>query len=40
MTTLSTDHHLRPDSDESPRAAVAVAMAARENNLRTEELVT
>jgi integrase len=39
-TTLDTYGHLWPDRDESSRAAVAVALAARENNLRTEEVVT
>lgn len=35
MTTLNTYGHLWPDADESARAAVAVAMAARADSLRT-----
>ncbi|MEO5982076.1 MAG: site-specific integrase [Pedococcus sp.] len=40
MTTLNTYGHLWPDTDDSSRAAVAVAMAARENKMRTGEVVT
>lgn len=32
MTTLNTDRQLWPGSDESSRAAVAVALAAREDS--------
>jgi len=39
MTTLNTYGHLWPDSDESSRAAVALALAAREDNPRTKEVV-
>lgn len=38
MTTLNTYGHLWPDSDESSRAAVAVALAAREDKSRTKEV--
>ena len=38
-TTLNTYGHLWPDSDESSRAAVAVAMATRKDNPRTEQAV-
>jgi integrase len=40
MTTLNTYGHLWPDSDESSRAAVAVALASREDSSRTEGVVT
>jgi hypothetical protein len=33
--TLDTYGHLWPDTDDSTRAAIAAAMAAREDNLRT-----
>ena len=36
-TTLETNGHLWPDSDDSTRAAIDVVMAAREDNLRTAE---
>ncbi|MGB3187341.1 MAG: tyrosine-type recombinase/integrase [Ornithinimicrobium sp.] len=35
MTTLNTYGRLWPDTDESARAAVAVAMASRADSLRT-----
>ncbi|MGI8949202.1 MAG: tyrosine-type recombinase/integrase [Ornithinimicrobium sp.] len=35
MTTLNTYGHLWPDADESARAAVSMAMAARADSLRT-----
>ncbi|GAA2038486.1 hypothetical protein GCM10009740_33430 [Terrabacter terrae] len=38
MTTRNTDGRLWPDSDESSRAAVAVALAAREDKSRTTEV--
>ena len=34
-TTLDTYGHLWPDTDESTRAAIAVAMTAREGKART-----
>ena len=40
MTTLNTYGHMRPDKDESSRAAVAVALAAREDKSRTKEMIT
>ncbi len=39
MTTLNTYGHMWPDKDESSRAAVAVALAAREDNPRTKGVV-
>ncbi|TQM62945.1 tyrosine-type recombinase/integrase [Humibacillus xanthopallidus] len=40
MTTLNTYGHMWPDKDESSRAAVAVALAAREDKSRTKEVST
>lgn len=40
MTTLNTYGHMWPDKDESSRAAVAVALAAREDKPRTEGAIT
>jgi hypothetical protein len=40
MTTLNTYGHMWPDKDESSRAAVAIALAAREDKSRTEGVVT
>jgi integrase len=39
MTTLNTYGHRWPDKDESSRAAVAVALAAREDKSRTGDVV-
>ena len=39
-TTLNVYGHMFPDKDESARAAVAVAFAARADCLRTEETLT
>lgn len=39
-TTLNTYGHMWPDKDEASRAAVAEALAAREDNPRTEGVVT
>jgi hypothetical protein len=39
MTTLNTYGHVWPDKDESSRAAVAVALAAREDKSRTREAI-
>jgi integrase len=36
-TTLDTYSHLWPDSDDSTRAAIDSAMAAREDNLSTAD---
>jgi integrase len=38
-TTLNVYRHLWPDSDESSRATVAVALAAREDRSRTRDVV-
>lgn len=39
-TTLNTYGHMWPDADESSRAAVALVLAAREDNPRTEGVIT
>lgn len=39
-TTLNTYGHMWPDKDEASRTAVAEALAAREDNPRTREVVT
>ncbi len=40
VTTLNSYGHMFPDKDESARAAVAAALAARADSLRTEGVVT
>lgn len=40
VTTLNTYGHMFPDKDESARAAVAAALAARADSVRTQEVVT
>ena len=40
VTTLNTYGHMFPDKDESARAAVAAALAARADSVRTQGVVT
>jgi len=40
VTTLNTYGHMFPDKDESARAAVAAAFAARADSVRTQGMVT
>jgi integrase len=40
VTTLNTYGHMFPDKDESARAAVAAALAARADSVRTQGAVT
>jgi integrase len=40
VTTLNMYGHMFPDKDESARAAVAAALAARADSMRTQGVVT
>jgi integrase len=40
VTTLNTYGHMFPDKDESARAAVSAAIAARADSVRTQGAVT